>query len=76
MPGAFTKNTGDESRLLFTLPWRGRVERLNDSESVRGGVTPPTANSPHPARVANAALATLPLQGRVKKKAAVQELNW
>jgi hypothetical protein len=28
VPGAITKNTGDESRLLLsTLPWRGRVKR-------------------------------------------------
>ena len=30
LPGA-AKNTGDESRLLlFTLPWRGRVDRRNE----------------------------------------------
>ena len=62
LPGA-AKNTGDESRLLlFTLPWRGRVDCLSGSESSRGGVsfvyvafTPPRS----------LLLATLPLQGRV-----------
>ena len=50
LPGA-AKNTGDESRLLlFTLPWRGRVDRLSVSENDRGGVTFTTIVSPHPAR--------------------------
>ena len=49
---------------FFTLPWRGRVDRLSVSENDRGGVIfacfvfiPPRSLS----------LATLPLQGRVKR---------
>ena len=57
-------DSGDAA--LLTLPWRGRVDRLSDSESGRGGVSF-SARYIHPTPLAKT-LATLPLQGRVKKR--------
>jgi len=49
---------------LFTSPWRGEVD---PAKRDREGVTFLCANPPHPASLRSA---TLPLQGRVKRRGA------